>query len=81
MTQCVAVAAVTRWERNGDHHLDGDRGSEGKVVRYYRHPDIPGYTPCPRCNQAMNDHGWVDVGKDGLTVCPGDVLITLEVTR
>lgn len=81
MAARTAVTAVTRWERNGDHHLDGDRDTEGKVVRYYRRPDIPGDTPCARCSRIMNDHGWIDSGEDGFAVCPGDVLITLEVSR
>ena len=51
------VIEATQWFKNGDHPED-DRGTftdsetgepflgEGKVVRYYGHPDVPGDTPC-----------------------------------
>ncbi len=52
--------------------------SEGKLVRYFRNPDMPGQRPCPRCGRLMHDHGWIDdrrrdgVPQGGITVCPGD---------
>jgi len=72
--------------KNGDHPLDGDetfqegefKGEkyEGHVVRYYRHPDIPGYVICSKCNYMMHNHGWIDTLEDGHNVCPGDYIIT-----
>ncbi len=34
--------------------------SEGKVVRYYRHPNIDGQTVCKHCGNTMHNHGWID---------------------
>lgn len=51
------------------------RRLEGKVVRLYRHPDVPGTTQCSVCSRIMSDHGWIDQGGDGLVVCPGDFII------
>lgn len=63
------VIEATQWFKNGDHPLDGnerfDRGEfkdelyEGKVVRYYRHPDITGLTICSKCGVKMHE-AWVD---------------------
>lgn len=58
------------WHKNGDHPHDhcetltGSKGtfqSEGKVVRYYRRPDVPGEQLCELCGAAMHDHGWIDL--------------------
>jgi len=49
---------------------------EGAVVRYYRHPQVPGDTPCLHCSQTMHVHGWIDTSKGGQTVCPGDMVVT-----
>ncbi len=81
------VIEATRWWENGDHPLDGDafyteRGSgiahrfEGKVVRYFRRPDVPGTTVCKHCGLVMHRHGWVDTLEGGHIVCPGDWIIT-----
>jgi len=82
------VIEATRWWRNGDHPDDrvvqqGVR-MEGAVVRYYRHPDVPGTavhgdlpdTRRPQCKATMHDHGWIDTIEGGHTVCPGDWIIT-----
>lgn len=82
---------VTRWWRNGDHPRDGvgeprvDEGTgetylgvEGAVVRFFRHPDVPGSAHCAGCGRTMHDHGWIDQGPDGLDVCPGDLVITRQ---
>jgi hypothetical protein len=72
---------ATQWFSNGDHPLDhatlGDKMAdyEGKVVRRFRHPDIPGETVCEKCGRTMHVHGWIDSGGDGQTVCPGDYVI------
>ena len=50
--------------------------SEGRVVRYFRHPDIPGEQVCTKCLQTMHVHGWIDTLEDGHNVCPGDWIIT-----
>lgn len=49
---------------------------EGKVVRYYRHPEIPGTSICKHCGVIMHDHGWIDTLEGGHNVCPGDWIIT-----
>lgn len=92
MSQFMSKAGfveATQWFENGDHPLDNCKTlvdvagnaflSEGKVVRYYRHPSTPGTQTCPHCRTTMHLHGWIDVGEDGLTVCPGDWIITSAV--
>lgn len=79
------VTIAFQWFKNGDHPDDGpladsSRKIEGKVVRYFRHPEIKGFTICSRCNHPMHEHGWIDTPKDGgHIVCPGDWL-TAEIT-
>lgn len=90
------VIEATRWFTNGDH--PGDRVGEtlrvvdgetllrleGAVVRFYRHPDVPGgaahsdlpETARPNCHFRMDHHGWIDTMEGGHTVCPGDMIIT-----
>lgn len=71
------VVQATQWFKNGDHPLDGDSSSrEGSVVRYYRHPDVSGETPCEVCGLPHHYHGWVDTLEQGHRVCPGDWIIT-----
>ncbi len=74
------VIDATQWFRNGDHPNDQDNqeveGGEGKVVRYYRHPNITGYKVCEHCQKVMQDHGWIDTLEGGHIVCPGDWVIT-----
>lgn len=77
-----------QWFKNGDHPKDGtDRFTEGpfkgellegKVVRYFRRPDVHGTMPCQDCGQPVHNHGWIDLGTSGLTVCPGDVIVTKD---
>ena len=76
------VIEATRWFTNGDHPEDnsimlrtGFLG-EGKIVRYYRHPDVSGQKVCEHCGRAMHDHGWIDTFEGGHVVCPGDWIIT-----
>lgn len=78
---------AARWFKNGDHPDDDiyrpfeDTGRvplmprEGLVVRYYRSPDIPGSRKCEKCGCAMHNHGWIDQGERGVTVCPGDWVV------
>lgn len=70
----VEVEAV-QWFQNGDHPMDGPAEVEGKVVRYFRRPDIPGTEVCRYCIRLMRYHGWIDGPGDGITVCPGDWII------
>ncbi|MCO1336080.1 PGDYG domain-containing protein [Microbulbifer sp. OS29] len=51
-------------------------GFEGQVVRYYRHPHVPGERSCEHCGIAMAKHGWIDTLEGGHTACPGDWIIT-----
>ena len=82
---------AAQWNANGDHPLDqstfvtlgtetdGEPDvvlSEGKVVRRFRHPDISGTMACSECGYTMNEHGWINTGVFGLTVCPGDYVVT-----
>lgn len=72
----VVVDAV-RWFTNGDHPDDGgSRDKEGRVVRYFRRPDVDGWSACLNCTEAMHNHGWIDTLEGGHTVCPGDWIIT-----
>ena len=82
------VIDATQWFSNGDHPKDDcfrpfeDTGiipvlaREGKIVRYFRHPFIPGTDICSKCGHIMHDHGWIDTLEDGHNVCPGDYIIT-----
>jgi hypothetical protein len=49
---------------------------EGGVVRYFRHPSVPGTDSCAFCRRMFIDHGWIDTLEGGHTVCPGDWIIT-----
>lgn len=79
------VIEAHQWHKNGDHPEDdcgtfdvgeGPFQSEGRVVRYFRHPDVNGETPCKHCGVDMHDHGWIDTLEAGHNVCPGDWIIT-----
>ena len=82
------IIKATQWFRNGDHPQDDcfrpfeDTGEvpiearEGSVVRYFRHPDVSGETPCKHCSIRMYEHGWIDTLEGGHIVCPGDFVIT-----
>lgn len=75
-----------QWHKNGDHpdddcdvfdHPGGESGlTEGKVVRYYRRPELDGETPCKHCGVRMHEHGWIETLEAGHNVCPGDWIIT-----
>ncbi len=80
------VIEAHRWFKNGDHPKDsteifiGPDGipfdSEGKIVRYFRRPDVSGKTRCRQCLEAMHAHGWIDATEGGHVVCRGDWIIT-----
>ena len=85
------IVDAHRWFKNGDHPDDNCHlvtpdpasttqfvpfESEGEVVRYFRHPDIPGDQLCSKCSCPMHDHGWIDTLEDGYNACPGDWIIT-----
>lgn len=52
-----------------------DKGWEGQIVRYFRHPEVPGDRRCKKCDHILNDHGWIDQGPEGLMVCPGNAVV------
>jgi len=74
------------WNKNGDHLLDDiwrpfeDTGKipteprEGAFVRYFRHPEIEDKSVCELCGDTFHNHGWIDYGCDGKTICPGTKL-------
>jgi hypothetical protein len=80
------VIEAHQWFKNGDHPQDGEERFEsgefagekyeGKVVRYFRHPSIPGERACAHCANTMHHHGWIDTLEGGHNVCPGDWIIT-----
>lgn len=80
------VIEATQWLRNGDHPEDGDERFasgefagerfEGKVVRYFRRPDVADEMECKHCALTMHQHGWIDTLEGGHIVCPGDYVIT-----
>lgn len=79
------IVNATQWFKNGDHTEDesemipgkgGPFMSEGKVVRYFRRPDINGDMVCRNCGIKMHNHGWIDTLEGGHIVCPGDWIIT-----
>ena len=71
------VIDAFQWFKNGDHPEDGDTNTvEGKVVRYFRRPDVKGDTLCSECGKPFHIHGWIDTLEDGHRVCPSDWIIT-----
>lgn len=69
------VVDAEQWFKNGDHSQDNCHYDEGKLVRYFRRPDIEGTYPCDRCGKNMHNHGWIDTLEAGHTVCPSDWII------
>lgn len=78
---------ATQWFKPGDHPEDNQEEfsvpdgckpflGEGKIVRYFRHPNVSGEKLCEHCQEIMHDHGWMDTLEGGHTVCPGDWIIT-----
>ena len=80
------VIEATQSFKSGDHPEDNRETfcveggepflGEGKVVRYYRHPNVSGQSECKYCADIMHNHGWIDTLEGGHTVCPGDWIIT-----
>ncbi len=82
------IIEATQWFQNGDHPQDGHpwvdntEGDpvpvEGKVVRYFRHPEkmYGGGRQCDKCGNIMHNHGWIDTLEGGHIVCPADWIIT-----
>lgn len=79
------VVSAAQWFKNGDHPSDntetfigpdgGPFEGEGKIVRYYRHPNVSGESLCVVCAARMHEHGWIDTLEGGHNVCPGDWII------
>ena len=80
------VVEATQWFCNGDHPNDACQvhcttngvsfKGEGKIVRFFRHPDNSGSRLCEKCGINMFAHGWIDTLEGGHIVCPGDWIIT-----
>ena len=77
------ITNSSKWYQNGDHPKDEykQNGHEGKVVRRFRDPDFSGTDTCKTCKHIVHDHGWIDQGMEGLTVCPGDTVHTHDNSR
>lgn len=74
------------WKKNGDHPddqvgqlVDDGLGGvytrmEGKIVRFFRRPEpqFESLKVHELCGRVWHDHGWIDLGDSGITVCPGD---------
>lgn len=81
----IVIEAI-QWFKNGDHPLDKSEMisinncdaflTEGKIVRYFRTPSLPGDTICSHCKDIMHNHGWIDTLEGKHVVCPGDWIIT-----
>lgn len=83
------VIEAHQWFKNGDHPQDNCETffatgkifkrepfqGEGKIVRYFRHPDVSGEKKCKHCSITMHNHGWIDTLEGGHNVCPGDFII------
>lgn len=69
----IGIAKPTSADLAG---YDEYRQFEGKVVRYFRHPDVAGVSACKHCGRQMHEHGWIDTLEGGHIVCPGDWVIT-----
>ena len=82
------ISDATQWFQNGNHPLDDVfrpfeatgvipiEPREGKVVRYFRRPDVSGGYHCRECGKTMHVHGWIDTSEGGHIVCPSDWIIT-----
>lgn len=75
------IIDATQWFKNGDHPQDDSFDYqndewEGRIVRYFRHPDIKGKELCSQCGHKMHEHGWIDTLEGGHIVCVGDWIIT-----
>jgi len=88
MFRKTAHVDAHQWFKNGDHPDDhvGEqvrdpltdtyyRRLEGKVVRWFRHPNVPG-DEMHKCGHTMHYHGWIDDFEGGHNVCPGDWIAT-----
>ena len=49
-----------------------NRKSPSPTVKmgYFRHLNIPSTDTCADCGHIFHEHGWIDLGGDGITVCP-----------
>ena len=70
------VVEAHQWFKNGDHPDDGSGTKEGRLIRYFRRPDVDGRSRCSECQGRFQNHGWIDTLEDGHRVCPGDWIIT-----
>lgn len=81
----MPVIEAFQWFKNGDHPLDestllmttekGDILTEGKVVRFFRHPKVEGSEVCA-CGRLYDEHGFLDNSLIINKVCPGDYILS-----
>lgn len=86
MAKYMMIVEAIQWFKNGDHPEDGNerfapksvqgKRYEGRVVRFFRRPDVDGDTKCDECGYHMHMHGWIEDGGKGYNVCPGDFIVT-----
>lgn len=79
----ITVDAI-KWMKNGDHPQDGtdfdEHGIllEGKVIRYFRDPNVDGETICALCGERAHVHGFLDLPNGAQIVCPGSFVVTKD---
>lgn len=81
---------AVQWFKNGDHPEDESELisphpdsvtqfepflSEGKIVRRFNDPDIPGDSICANCGRPYSEHGWLETIIGLKKVCPGDIVV------
>jgi len=62
------------WGPAGIYHApsgDGFPDGGGRIISYFRDPDVDGSTRCKKCEQIMHVHGWVQNADGGHIICPG----------
>lgn len=81
----------TQWWKDGDHAdvglfrhppVDPTTGEvsasdDAILLGQVRHCDTPQPFRRESCEYVMHDHGWMDFGDSGRTVCPGDYVETV----
>jgi hypothetical protein len=48
---------------------------EDPMFRYFRAPDILGTSICQECGVLMHYHAFLDIPKQGKTICPGSYVM------
>lgn len=74
---------ANQWFKYGDHPNDNceidenGRYTQAEIVRHFRNPNpkFAGNKFCPKCDDTYHYHGWLDIGGDGITVCPSNWVV------